>query len=147
MTKTLQWVRSGFELAYTVQVKNTSGQPLSGELQVHHNRSIDPNFEHAPSFFGGVGNQSRAACHVGEDLHKLVPDDKPPQDTTGPVHYFGIDQQYFLSVLPIEGPRPGHCTLTGHAHGASGVGGLPAHGQPRRDGDGALRGLVRPEGS
>ena len=113
VTKTLQWVRSGFELAYTIQVRNTSGQPLSGELQVHHNRAIDPNFEHAPSFFGGVGNQSRAACHVGEDLHKLVPDDKPPQDTQGPVHYFGIDQQYFLSVLyPIEGPRPGHCTLT-----------------------------------
>ncbi|KFE68554.1 membrane protein insertase YidC [Hyalangium minutum] len=112
VTKTLQWVRSGFELAYTVQVKNTSSQPLSGELQVHHNRAIDPNFEHAPSFFGGVGNQSRAACHVGEDLHKLVPDDKPPQDTTGPVHYFGIDQQYFLSVFyPIEGPRQGHCTL------------------------------------
>jgi YidC/Oxa1 family membrane protein insertase len=113
LTKTLQWSRKGFELAYTVQVKNTSGQPIQGELWVHHNRAIDPNFEHAPSFFGGVGNQSRAACHVGENLHKLVPDDKPPEDTKGPVHYFGIDQQYFLSMLyPIEGPRPGHCVLT-----------------------------------
>jgi YidC/Oxa1 family membrane protein insertase len=113
VTKTLQWAHAGFELAYTVQVRNTSGQPLGGELQVHHNRAIDPEFEHAPSLFGGVGNQSRAACHVGEDLHKLVPDEKPPQETRGPVHYFGIDQQYFLSVLyPIEGPRPGHCTLS-----------------------------------
>ena len=113
VTKTLQWVRTGFELAYTVQVRNTSGQPLSGELQVHHNRAIDPNFEHAPSFFGGVGNQSRAACHIGEDLQKLVPDDKPAEPFQGPVHYFGIDQQYFLSVLyPMEGPRPGRCALT-----------------------------------
>ena len=90
-------------------MKNTSGQPQSGELQVHHNRAIDPNFEHAPSFFGGVGNQSRAACHVGDDLHKLVPgDDAKPEDTAGPVHFFGIDQQYFLSALyPLEGPRAG----------------------------------------
>jgi YidC/Oxa1 family membrane protein insertase len=113
LTKTMQWSRKGFELAYTVQVKNTSGQPIAGELRVHHNRAIDPNFEHAPSFFGGVGNQSRAACHVGENLHKLVPEDSAPEDTKGPVHFFGIDQQYFLSMLyPIEGPRPGHCILT-----------------------------------
>ncbi|WP_224368490.1 membrane protein insertase YidC [Hyalangium versicolor] len=113
VTKTLQWPQSGFELAYTVQVKNTSSQAISGELQLHHNRAIDPNFEHAPSFFGGVGNQSRAACHVGEDLHKLVPNEDPPQDTQGPVHFFGIDQQYFLSMLyPLEGPRQGHCVLT-----------------------------------
>ncbi|HYH94617.1 membrane protein insertase YidC [Hyalangium sp.] len=113
VTKTLQWPLKGFELAYTVQVKNTSGESLTGELQLHHNRAIDPNFEHAPSFFGGVGNQSRAACHVGEDLHKLVPDEKPPEDTKGPIHYFGIDQQYFLSVLyPLEGPRVGSCVLS-----------------------------------
>lgn len=113
VTKTLQWPNTGFELMYTVQVKNTSAQSVTGELQLHHNRAIDPNFEHAPSFFGGVGNQSRAACHVGEELHKLVPDEEPPQDTRGPVHYFGIDQQYFLSMLyPLEGPRPGHCVLT-----------------------------------
>ena len=70
VTKTLQWPQSGFELSYTVQVKNTSQQALTGELQLHHNRAIDPNFEHAPSFFGGVGNQSRAACFVDEKLHK-----------------------------------------------------------------------------
>jgi YidC/Oxa1 family membrane protein insertase len=113
VTKTLQWPHSGFELTYTVQVRNTSGQAQAGELKLHHNRAIDPNFEHAPSFFGGVGNQSRAACHVGEELYKLVPEEDPPKDTTGPVHYFGIDQQYFLSVLyPLEGPRPGSCVLT-----------------------------------
>jgi YidC/Oxa1 family membrane protein insertase len=113
VTKTLQWPQAGFELTYVVQVKNTSAQALTGELQLHHNRSIDPNFEHAPSFFGGVGNQSRAACHVGEELYKLVPEEDPPQGLSGPVHYFGIDQQYFLSVLyPLDGPRPGRCVLT-----------------------------------
>jgi YidC/Oxa1 family membrane protein insertase len=113
LTKTMQWPRGGFELLYTVQVKNTSGQPITGELRVHHNRAIDPNFEHAPSFFGGVGNQSRAACHVEDKLHKVVPKDEPPQDVRGPVHYFGIDQQYFLSMLyPLDGPRPGRCVLT-----------------------------------
>lgn len=113
VTKTLQWPQAGFELTYVVQVKNASAQTATGELQLHHNRAIDPNFEHAPSFFGGVGNQSRAACHVGEELHKLVPEDDPAREARGPVHYFGIDQQYFLSVLyPLEGPREGNCTLT-----------------------------------
>ncbi len=113
VTKTLQWPQGGFELTYVVQVKNTSAQAAAGELLVHHNRAINPEFEHAPSFFGGVGNQSRAACHVGEELHKLVPDDEPAKNFQGPVHYFGIDQQYFLSVLyPLDGPREGRCLLT-----------------------------------
>ncbi|MFP2930735.1 membrane protein insertase YidC [Pyxidicoccus sp. 3LG] len=115
VVKTLKWPREGFELTYTVQVRNTSGQPQSGDLQVHYGRAIDPNFEHAPSFFGGVGNQSRAACWVGEGLQKMVPGDDAPdaEDTRGQVHYFGIDQQYFLSALyPLEGPRAGSCTLT-----------------------------------
>jgi YidC/Oxa1 family membrane protein insertase len=113
VTKTLQWPQGGYELAYTVQVKNTTAQPITGELMLHHSRAIDPNFEHAPSFFGGVGNQSRAACHVGEELHKLVPEEELPEGLTGPMHYFGIDQQYFLSMLyPLEGPRPGRCILS-----------------------------------
>jgi YidC/Oxa1 family membrane protein insertase len=113
VVKRLQWPQAGHELTYTVQVRNTSSQPLTGELRVHHNRAIDPNFEHAPSFFGGVGNQSRAACHVGDKLHKRVPEDEPTESFSGPVHYFGIDQQYFLSMLyPLEAPREGHCVLT-----------------------------------
>jgi YidC/Oxa1 family membrane protein insertase len=63
-----------------------------------------------------VGNQSRAACHVEEKLHKQAPSEDPPQDIKGSVHYFGIDQQYFLSMLyPLDGPRPGHCVLTATA--------------------------------
>jgi YidC/Oxa1 family membrane protein insertase len=115
VVKTLQWPRSGFELVYTVQVRNTSGQPQSGELQVHYNRAIDPNFEHAPSFFGGVGNLSRSACWVGEELQVMSPGEDAPsaEESRGNIHYFGIDQQYFLSALyPLDGPRAGHCTFT-----------------------------------
>jgi len=115
VVKTLQWPLSGFELLYTVQVRNTSGQPQSGELQVHYNRAIDPNFEHAPSFFGGVGNLSRSACWVGDELQVMRPDEDTPdaEKTRGDIHYFGIDQQYFLSALyPLDGPRAGHCTFT-----------------------------------
>ncbi|WP_375769291.1 membrane protein insertase YidC [Archangium gephyra] len=112
VTKTLQWQKEGFELLYTLQVKNTSAQPATGELQVHYSRAIDPNNEHAPSFFGGVGNLSYASCHVGEEKHKLAADQKQPdaEDMRGLVHYFGIDQQYFLSALyPLEGPLQGRC--------------------------------------
>jgi len=113
VVKVLQWPREGFELTYTIQVKNTSGQPQNGELQVHYGRAIDPNFEHAPSFFGGVGNLSRSACWVDEKLHNMNPGDDKPEDTKGQIHFFGINQQYFLSALyPLDGPRPGHCILS-----------------------------------
>ncbi|WP_434346801.1 membrane protein insertase YidC [Myxococcus virescens] len=114
VVKTVKWPMDGFELSYTLQVRNTSGQPQSGELQVHHNRAIDPNFEHAPSFFGGVGNLSRSACWVGDELQKMSPGDDHPdaEETRGQIQFFGIDQQYFLSALyPLEGPRAGSCSF------------------------------------
>ncbi|MBU8897221.1 hypothetical protein DRW03_17525 [Corallococcus sp. H22C18031201] len=113
VTKSFLWPHEGFELVYTVTVRNTSAQPQSGELRVHYSRAIDPEFEHAPSFFGGVGNLSRSACWIDDKLHKLSPGDKPPEDTRGQVSFFGIDQQYFLSALyPLDGPMAGHCVLT-----------------------------------
>ena len=118
VTKSFQWVKEGFELAYTVQVRNTSAQPLTGELEVHYSRAIDPNSEHAPSFFGGVGNLSHASCQVGEEHHKLAPEqsEPDPEELSGPVSYFGIDQQYFLSALyPLEGPQQGRCSLVSTA--------------------------------
>ena len=114
VTKTVLWPRDGFEFAYTLQVRNTSAQAQTGELKLHYSRAIDPEFEHAPSFFGGVGNLSRSACWVGETLHKMSPGDDAPEaaDTRGPISYFGIDQQYFLSALyPLDGALAGNCTL------------------------------------
>ena len=115
VVKTLQWPQEGFELTYTLQVRNTSGQPQNGELQVHYSRAIDPNFEHAPSFFGGVGNLSRSACWVNDELRTMSPGEDPPEaeESRGQIHYFGIDQQYFVSALyPLEGPRAGACTFS-----------------------------------
>ena len=128
VTKSVQWPQEGFELAYTIQVKNTSAQAASGELQVHYNRAIDPTSEHAPSFFGGVGNLSHAACYVGEELQKLGPEQDPPdaEELRGQVRYFGIDQQYFLSALyPLEGPTAGHCVLTATAEARGVTAGFP----------------------
>lgn len=125
--KVVRWpTGEGFELEYALEVTNTSGQPLSGELQLHYTRAIDPEQEHAPSWLGGVGNQSRAACFVTDELHKLVPNDKPPQEQRGQIHYFGIDQQYFLSALyPLEGPRDGRCVLTATPTQRTVVAGFP----------------------
>jgi len=133
VTKSVQWAKEGFELAYTVQVKNTSAQPLSGELEVHYHRAIDPQSEHAPSFFGGVGNLSYAACYVGEELLKLVPEQDPPdaEELRGPVRYFGIDQQYFLSALyPLEGAQPGRCTLVATAEARGVIAAFPLTAAP-----------------
>ena len=114
LTKRLTWPKEGFELSYVVTVKNVSAQPQQGELVMHHNRAIDPEFEHAPSFFGGVGNQSLPTCFVGDDTHELHPGkDFKPEDGVGKVAYFGINQQYFLSALyPVGGARDGKCVLS-----------------------------------
>jgi YidC/Oxa1 family membrane protein insertase len=133
VTKTLVWPKEGFELAYTVQVKNTSAQPLTGELSVHYNRAINPESEHAPSFFGGVGNLSYASCHVGEEKHKLGPDQKQPDPETlrGPVYFFGIDQQYFLSALyPLDGAQQGRCSLVGTPEARAVVASFPLTAAP-----------------
>jgi YidC/Oxa1 family membrane protein insertase len=45
----------------------------------------------------------------------MSPDGDAPdaEDSRGQIHYFGIDQQYFVSSLyPLEGPRAGSCTFT-----------------------------------
>ncbi|MBF5045439.1 membrane protein insertase YidC [Aggregicoccus sp. 17bor-14] len=117
LTKRLTWPKEGFELSYVVTVKNVSAQPQQGELVMHHNRAIDPEFEHAPSFFGGVGNQSLPTCFVGDDAHDLHPGKEfKPADGVGKVAYFGINQQYFLSALyPTGGARDGRCVLSATA--------------------------------
>jgi YidC/Oxa1 family membrane protein insertase len=133
VTKSLQWPKEGFELVYTIQVKNTSAQPATGELRVHYNRAIDPNNEHAPSFFGGVGNLSYASCRVGDERHKLAPEQSQPdvETTRGLVHYFGIDQQYFLSALyPLEGPLQGRCEFVATAEARAVAASFPLTAAP-----------------
>ncbi len=116
--KTLEWTSEGQELAFTVSVKNLTTQPAAGDLVVHYARAVDPRNEEKPSFFGGVGNLSSAACSVGEDVRRLVPNDKPPPEYRGPIHFFGIDQQYFLAaVFPLGVARDGRCILTATATG------------------------------
>lgn len=114
VTRSLQWPQEGFGLAYTVQLRNTSNAPLKGDLVLHYSRAIDPNLEQAPSLLGGVGNLSLATCYVGDEALNLGPEDKPleAEKLQGPISYFGINQQYFLSALyPVEGPLTGRCNL------------------------------------
>lgn len=111
--KRVRFEPNGFEFAYEVTVTNTSGSARKGDLAFSWARQIDPEFEEAPSMLGGVGNQSRASCHVADDQEILLPgkEDAPVQ-FNGPVRYFGIDQQYFTSQLFfLEGARQGRCEL------------------------------------
>jgi len=126
VVKVLQWTSDGLELAFTVSVKNVGAQPAAGELGVHYARAVDPRNEEKPSFFGGVGNLSSAECRVADDIRKLVPDDKPTVEHRGPVHFFGVDQQYFLaSVFPLDAARDGRCVLSATATGRSVVAYFP----------------------
>jgi YidC/Oxa1 family membrane protein insertase len=131
--KTFEWSPTslGDELSLRVSVKNLSSQPYSGELGVHYARAVDPRSEEKPSFFGGVGNLSSAECTVGETVHKLTPDDKPSPGVSGPIQFFGIDQQYFLAaVFPLGAPADGRCQLTATPEGRSVVSYFPLQVMP-----------------
>ncbi|MBS1149418.1 MAG: Inner rane protein translocase component YidC, long form, partial [Myxococcaceae bacterium] len=114
--KTFSWKKDGYELGMQVVVKNVGAAPLTAELGVHSARAIDPAHEVAPSMFGGVGNQSNATCLMDDEVHRKMPSNDPPEEFKGTVHYFGIDQQYFLSsIFPAGAPLPGRCVLTSTA--------------------------------
>lgn len=111
--KLLQFPKEGFEAAMDVTVRNLGQEALGGELVVHYVRAVEPGTEEKASIFGGVGNESFAACFVEDELHKRVPDgeDEVPEES-GKISWFGVDQQYFLAaVFPLEGATTGRCRL------------------------------------
>ncbi len=111
--KTFEWAAEGYELLYRVDVTNTGSAAAAGELRFIVNRGVDPAREKKGSMLGAVGNLARSACLVGDDIETHLPDDKPPKPFQGPIQWFGIDQQYFLTALfPLEGPPAGRCLLS-----------------------------------
>lgn len=105
--------QEGFGLQVELEFRNTGSAPFTGEYTLAWSRSVDPRFEEAPSMFGSVGNQSAVACHVGKDFHKVMPKEgAAPESFSGPVNFFGVDQQYFLAALyPTGGAKDGRCTV------------------------------------
>ncbi|MBI3182877.1 MAG: membrane protein insertase YidC [Myxococcales bacterium] len=115
--KTLEWSEPGFEMSYLVEVRNVGSASAGGELGVHYALAVDPELEQKPSFFGAVGNLSGGICYARvekePEVFRLLPQDEPvTEEKKGAVHFFGVDQQYFLAALyPVEGPREGRCLL------------------------------------
>ena len=106
VTKEVSWVDDGFELSTRVTLRNLTTRPLTGELVLPYGRAIDPVHEEKPSFFGGVGNVSDAACFVKDAYeHETVKDKLETKEHSGPVRWLGIDQQYFLSAIFPLGAR------------------------------------------
>lgn len=132
VTKTFTWTQaeasntdpSGFVSTLAVTVKNVSSTPQVGELAVGAARAIIPGSEEAPSMFGGIGNQASVLCGVADDVMRMVPPSeggflgfggspKYEEEKKGPLHFVGIDQQYFLTAIwPREGALEGRCLLT-----------------------------------
>jgi YidC/Oxa1 family membrane protein insertase len=112
VTKHLEWDEGSYEYLYKVTLKNTGAAPVTGEMAVHYGLFVDFKNEEAPNFFGGVGNQSRSVCYVADEHHKQVDPPKEKENISGPVSFWGIDQQYFLAALyPVDGSKPGRCVL------------------------------------
>jgi YidC/Oxa1 family membrane protein insertase len=132
VTKTFTWADAaasdtdptGYLTYLEVKVRNVSAQPATGELRLAATRAIDPAEEEAPSLFGGIGNQASVLCQVGEDLTRAQPPAPPSflscggptapkrEEAVGPVHFVGLDQQYFLTALwPLTGAVEGRCGL------------------------------------
>lgn len=118
----------GFEIAMTVELTNTSAQAAQGDLAVHYSRAVNPLTEEKASLLGGVGNESKASCFVGEDLFQVVPEQEMPsrEELTGPVHFIGVDQAYFLgAIFPVQQARQGRCELHATPTGRAAVGHFP----------------------
>ncbi len=116
--KRVAWRPDSHQLRYDVQVTNVGPAPAGGELGVHLARAIDPECEQKPSFLlGAMGNLTGADCRVGVDgepelIHALPDTKEPRRETKGPIHFIGIDQQYFLAALyPLEGAVEGRCVV------------------------------------
>ena len=114
VTKEVSWVDDGYELSARVTLRNLTGRPLSGELVLPYGRAIEPAHEEKPSFFGGVGNLSDAACFVKDGYeHETVKDKLETKEHSGPIRWVGINQQYFVSaVFPVGTAVDGKCVLT-----------------------------------
>lgn len=114
---------SGYLSTLDVTVRNVGAAPLTAELAVHTVRGITPGSEEAPSMFGGIGNQASVLCGVGGDVKRKTPPSEGGgggcggaaeygQEEKGPMHFVGIDQQYFLTaVWPKQGALEGRCLL------------------------------------
>lgn len=119
ITKTYDWAyATPFEFDLTVTVKNRSAKEESGELGFYVVRGVDPTQEEKPSMLGSVGNESSAACWVGDKMHSLLPDhDAPEEPLNGAIGFTGINQQYFLSALYAKNAAmTGRCVLFAAPH-------------------------------
>jgi YidC/Oxa1 family membrane protein insertase len=136
VTKTFTWAQtarsetdpSGYMSSLAVTVKNVSANAQNAELGVHAIRAIVPDAEQAPSMFGGIGNQASVLCRVADDVTRKVPPSegkswfgfgsapKYEEEKKGPLHWVGIDQQYFLTAIwPKDGAVEGRCLVTAKA--------------------------------
>lgn len=110
--KRYTWEPEGFALALQVTVKNVSAAPASGSLTVVYPRRIEPKTEEKSSLFGGIGNEAKVHCLVGDELGTHAPSDEPIEDAKGAVKLAAIDQQYFLAaVFPKGESMEGACSI------------------------------------
>jgi YidC/Oxa1 family membrane protein insertase len=116
VTRTFKWKSEGYELSTKVEVKNTSANNLGAELGFHVSRAIETGTEQKGSMFGAISTESAPNCYVDTKVQRKPPTDKGPEEFKGPIHFFGVDQQYFLAAaFPVGGPRDGRCVLTSNA--------------------------------
>lgn len=112
ITKRFEWAAPFAEGTEHIELHNTGAQALRGDLSLFVTRGVVPGSEEKASFLGSVGNESIATCMVGDDVKRKGPDGKPAIEQDGPVGFFGISQQYFLSAaFSLDGAKAGHCEL------------------------------------
>ncbi|MBL8957285.1 MAG: membrane protein insertase YidC [Myxococcaceae bacterium] len=110
--KRYTWEPDGFALNLAVTVKNLSSAATSGTLSVVLPRRIDPKSEEKSSLFGGIGNEAKVHCLVGDDLGTHAPSEDPIEDAKGAVKLAAIDQQYFLAAVYPKGESiDGACSV------------------------------------
>ena len=123
ITKRYTVPANGYDVGLQVEIKNTGGQPLSGDLTVGVDSFVKPGSEDRPT--GIMGFLSRGPqnlrlpiARVDKDTHRQQKDkDGKVQDVAGELKFAGIDEQYFLAALYPLGDRHAKVVLSTPADG------------------------------
>lgn len=111
--KRFKFHKDGYQVDMKVVVENRGEQPLSGHLDLGMYGWQDPNLK-AGGMFSPRAMLTEGACNADKlkhaDMHALV---KEPIEVTGPVHWIGIDEKYFVVAAAIKpGDQPRKCRLS-----------------------------------
>lgn len=123
ITKRYTVPKDGYDVGLQVELRNTSAQPLSGNLRMGVDTYVKPGSEDQhkglTSFmYRSLQNLRLPIARVDKDTHRQQKDkDGKPEQVSGELKFAGIDEHYFLAALYPVGDRKASVVLSAQEDG------------------------------